>query len=90
MQKTKNSAIKHQQTAPAFDMSKTTSIKCDAIVEGSSPEQEVECGGELFMPAVKFRRLSRVITGQPEDTIIPVQVFACMSCGSVPEQFDVQ
>lgn len=62
---------------PKIDLSKAKSIKCD------------ECGAEIFMPAMKFKTISKLLTGSKEDQIIPVQVFVCMACGSIPKQFDI-
>ena len=62
---------------PQIDLSKAKSIKCD------------ECGAEIFMPAMKFKTVSKLLTGSKEDQIIPIQVFVCMACGAVPKQFDI-
>lgn len=62
---------------PKIDISKAKSIKCD------------ECGAEVFMPAMKFKTISKLLTGSKEDQLIPIQVFVCMACGSIPKQFDI-
>jgi len=33
-----------------------------------------ECGGKIFMPGVRFKKLSKIMTGQPQDTIIPIEM----------------
>jgi hypothetical protein len=44
-------------------------------------EMLCECGNDTFMDGVKFRKVSRILTGAPMDTVIPVQVFLCTQCG---------
>lgn len=53
----------------------TTSVSCD------------KCNNTFFKPVMILRKVSRLITGQPNDTIAPIQVFACDSCGHVNEVF---
>jgi len=40
-----------------------------------------ECGSELFTECIRVRRLSRLLTGEPEDRIFPLPVVVCKSCG---------
>jgi hypothetical protein len=61
-----------------IDLSKTTSIVCETP----------ECNGEIFMPAMKFRKISKLLTGSKEDGIIPVEVYLCTACGQIPKAFD--
>lgn len=49
-------------------MQKSTGIKCS------------NCGGFFFEPTVLLRKISRFVTGQPQDTIFPVQAFRCQDC----------
>lgn len=62
-----------------INLSKTTPMVCD----------DPECKNEIFMPAMKFRKVSKLLTGSKEDQIIPVQVFLCTSCGQIPKGFDI-
>ena len=62
-----------------LDIKQTTPIKCDN--EG--------CESDVFIPAMKFRRVPKLLTGSKEDQIYPVQIFMCVSCGNIPEQFDL-
>jgi uncharacterized Zn finger protein len=57
------------------DISKTVAIHCE------------ECGNETFTEAVILREVSRFLTGQMQDGIIPIPVFACQKCGHVNEKF---
>jgi hypothetical protein len=40
-----------------------------------------ECGNNVFMPGVRFKKLSKIMTGQPQDTIIPIEMYLCTQCG---------
>lgn len=81
MKKT-NYSQNHQnqsKNSVSIDFSKTSEYKCD----------NPECNGELFMPATKFRKVSKLIAGTTEDQLIPIQVFVCMACGNVNKDFDI-
>lgn len=56
-------------------LDKTTPIVCDA------------CGNHTFTEAVILREVSKFLTGQMQDGIIPIPVFACIICGHVNEKF---
>jgi len=45
-----------------------------------------ECEGDVFFPAAQFRRVSRLLTGQPKDSMIPVEVYTCGGCGEVLQE----
>ena len=36
-----------------------------------------ECEGQVFTEGVVLRKVSRFLTGQPQDGLIPIPVFAC-------------
>ena len=56
-------------------LDKTTATSCD------------ECSNEVFQEGVMLRKASRFITGTAQDAIIPIQVFSCIKCGHVNEEF---
>ena len=56
-------------------LDQTDGIKCD------------ECSGTVFHPAFILRKVSALISPTGKETIIPIQVFACDSCGHVNEEF---
>lgn len=49
-------------------------------------EVRCQCGGDLYLPSVKFRKVNKLLTGSPQDQIIPIEVFVCASCGTVLEE----
>ena len=40
-----------------------------------------ECCSGVFMTGMKFKKVSRLITGGAKDSIIPIEVFLCTQCG---------
>jgi uncharacterized Zn finger protein len=58
-----------------IDPKNTTAIKCE------------ECENETFQEAVFIRKASRLLTGQPQDTIIPIPTFQCTKCGHINKEF---
>ena len=63
--------------APKLNVSldKTLPIVCD------------ECGNQTFTEAVILREVSRFLTGQMQDGLVPIPVFACTKCGHVNDKF---
>jgi hypothetical protein len=61
------------------DISKTTPLICD----------NPECENDMFMSAMKFRKVSKLMAGTATDQIVPVQVFMCTACGNVNKEFDL-
>jgi uncharacterized Zn finger protein len=64
-----------QQMNLNIGLDKTSPVSCD------------KCGSQVFQEGVLLRKASRLLTGTAQDALIPIQVFACMSCGSVNEEF---
>ena len=44
-------------------------------------EMLCECGNDTFMDGMKFRKVSRLLTGAPMDSVITIQIFLCTQCG---------
>jgi hypothetical protein len=59
------------------DMSQSKPILCS------------ECENDMFMQAMKFRKVPKLLAGTAEDQIVPVQVFMCTACGNVNKEFDL-
>ena len=45
-----------------------------------------QCGGKYFTPAVMFKKVSKLLTGAPEDQIAPINIFACKDCNTPLEE----
>ena len=63
------------QMQEQIDFSKTTQIKCEA------------CGCSTFKQTLLLRKMSALVAPGGQETIIPMQVFACEKCGHVNKEF---
>ena len=63
------------QMQESIDFSKTTEICCEA------------CGGKTFKQTLLLRKMSALVAPGGQETIIPMQVFACEECGNVNKEF---
>lgn len=45
-----------------------------------------ECGGTVFLEGNKFLKVSKLLTGQSQDAIMPVPVYLCGDCGEICEE----
>ena len=54
------------------DLSQAETIKCE------------ECGNYSFIQSFFLKRLSPLVSPTGEEAIIPIQVYACGNCGTVP------
>ena len=64
-----------QQPQIQVDLSKTTAIKCE------------ECKNETFTQVFKMRKLSALLSPAGQESMIPIQAFACAKCGHVNPGF---
>ncbi len=44
-------------------------------------DMNCECGGNIFLPAYRFKKISRLLTGAPKDSVMPIELYVCASCG---------
>jgi len=58
-----------------FTLKDTTAVVCD------------NCKNETFTESMFMRRASRLLTGSPKDTYIPIPVFVCSACGHANDEF---
>jgi|TARA_R110001632_G_scaffold50189_3_gene125338 hypothetical protein len=56
--------------------SKTTPIVCEA------------CGNETFKPIFFLRKISRFLTGEKTDRVLPMDSLACVKCNTVNKEFN--
>ena len=66
---------KNGQMQETIDFSKTTQIKCE------------KCEGTTFKQSLLLRKMSALVSPNGQETIIPMQVFACEKCGHVNKEF---
>ena len=67
------------QATIQIDIKKSIPIVCDTA----------ECNNDMFMPAVKFRRIPKLLAASQQDQIIPIEVYMCTACGNVNKEFDL-
>ena len=58
-----------------IDLKKTTGVSCD------------ECNNETFQEGLMLRKVSRFLTGETQDGVIPIPTFICSKCGHVNKDF---
>ena len=66
---------KDGQMQEQIDISKTSAIKCD------------KCENQTFKQSLLLRKLSALVSPNGQETLVPVQVFACEKCGNVNSEF---
>ena len=66
---------KDGQAQQTIDMSQTTSIKCE------------KCENSTFKQTLLIRKMSALVSPNGQETLVPVQVFACEKCGHVNSEF---
>ena len=58
-----------------IDISKTSPVKCE------------KCENQTFKQSLLLRKLSALVSPNGQETLVPVQVFACEKCGNVNSEF---
>lgn len=46
-----------------------------------------DCNSEQFVAHYLLRKLSALVSPNGQETIIPIQVFACAMCGQIHDDF---
>lgn len=46
-----------------------------------------ECGSQAFQEALMLRKVSKFLTGDAQDGVLPVATFVCAKCGHVNSDF---
>jgi len=60
---------------PRIDLKKQETIKCE------------KCESKFFKEVTMIKKVPKLLTGTPEDTIVPFPTYMCDSCGFVNEEF---
>ena len=64
---------KYQQPPQEIDISQTDTITCE------------ECGNGSFIQSYFLKRISALVSPTGKESIVPIQVFACGNCGTIPK-----
>ena len=46
-----------------------------------------DCGGMYFREVTMLKKVSKILTGGGEDTIVPFPTYACLKCEFINEDF---
>jgi hypothetical protein len=57
------------------DLNSTTEIKCE------------NCGNDTFIPIFYLRKVSKLISPDGNDRILPIDTLACLKCNHVNKDF---
>jgi len=47
-----------------------------------------KCGNDIFMPVMKFKTLSALVSPTGKEALIPIEVYICSACGAIPQELD--
>lgn len=70
--------MNNQQQKPMqlkVSLDKTLAIVCE------------ECGSQAFQEAMMLRKVSKFLTGDAQDGVLPIATFVCVKCGHVNDDF---
>lgn len=69
-----------QPMMPKLSMSDSKPMICQHEEHGE------KCGNDVFVPAMKFRKISKLLAGTDQDVLIPLEVYFCTECGNVNQE----
>jgi len=61
---------------PKINLQDQPTIKCE------------NCDSIYFREVIYIKKVSKILTGSNEDTIVPFPIYRCDSCGHVNEEFN--
>ena len=67
--------MNRKQPGLNIDFKQTTPVVCN------------ECGHDVFTQVMKMRKLSALLSPTGQETMIPIQAFACVKCGHINKGF---
>lgn len=62
---------------PKIDLKQQPTVTCS------------KCGSKFFKEVVLIKKVSALLTGNSEDTLVPFPTYRCDDCGHVDEDFDL-
>ena len=55
-----------------------------------SPNVKCEqCENIFFEKVTIIKKISKLLTGSPEDQLVPMETYVCAKCGHMNEEFDI-
>ena len=64
---------KYQEPPQQIDIGDTETIICE------------KCGNASFIQSFFLKRISPLVSPTGKEAIVPIQVFACVNCGTIPK-----
>lgn len=62
-------------TKPKINLKEQPTISCES------------CGNTYFKEVVLIKKVSKIMTGSSDDTLVPFPTYMCEKCGHVNEEF---
>ena len=53
----------------------------------NTEEVKCPCGCNTFAEGLMLRKVSRIVTGEARDGVMPIQCFYCVKCNEALEEF---
>jgi hypothetical protein len=66
-----------QDSQMKIDLREQPTIKCE------------KCEGMFFEEVTMIKKVSRLMTGSPQDTIVPFPTYRCADCKHINEEFKI-
>jgi hypothetical protein len=64
-------------TKPKIDLKQQPTVVCD------------KCGSKYFKEIVLVKKVSKLLTGNSDDTLVPFPSYRCDDCGNVNDDFNL-
>ena len=61
---------------PKIELSKIPPVECE------------KCGTKLFIEVTMLKKVSKILTGSDQDTIVPFPTYACKDCGHINDDLN--
>lgn len=62
---------------PKIDLKQQPTVECE------------NCKSKYFKEVVLLKKVSKILTGSSDDTMVPFPTYMCNSCGHVNKDFDL-
>jgi uncharacterized Zn finger protein len=69
--------INTESNLPRIDLKEQATLVCE------------ECGSKYFKEVVMIKKVSKLLTGSMEDTVVPFPTYRCDDCGHVNKEFEL-
>lgn len=68
-------------------MNQSKPIQLKVSLDKTIPITCEECGSLAFQEAIMLRKVSKFLTGESQDGVLPIQTFVCVKCGHINKDF---